>query len=90
MPPKAAPSVSSRYLRSDSRQQSNLPKLAISLNDIAAGLDLDEESPTLGQLELAAQFSPILGEGDHLFSQEELAKVSFWVWNRFDFFKSLT
>lgn len=39
----------------------------------------DLSSPSFEQLDnLAAQFSPILGEGEHLFSPEELAKVLFF------------
>ena len=76
----AADSLAPRYLGGESQQQRShqqqLPKLAISLDDIAAGLDgLADDSPPFDQFELTAQFSPILGEGDHLFSPEELAQV---------------
>ncbi|KAI2811274.1 Rho GTPase-activating protein 9 [Blomia tropicalis] len=46
------------------------PKLALSLNDLSFPIN---DSPVL-DLDLTTQFSPILGENEHLFSTEEIEK----------------
>lgn len=56
-------------------------QLTISKNSSDQLTCSDDVSPSLEQLDnLAAQFSPILGEGEHLFSPEELAKVFLFGW----------
>ena len=68
----AADSSAPHYQSGEYCQQ--VAQLTISLTDLPVEITVDK-SPTFEQLELAAQFSPILGEGEHLFSPEELAKV---------------